>query len=40
MHTIGVAVIGASPLHPEWAVTAHIPAIRALPDCKLRAAGV
>jgi predicted dehydrogenase len=37
MNKIGVAVIGASPLNPGWAVTAHIPAIQALPDFELRA---
>lgn len=39
MNKIGVAVIGASPLSPGWAVTAHIPAIRALPDYELTAVG-
>lgn len=34
---IGVGVIGASPLNPGWAVAAHIPAIRTLPDYELRA---
>ncbi|MGH8644013.1 MAG: Gfo/Idh/MocA family protein [Gammaproteobacteria bacterium] len=37
MTKIGVAVIGASPLNPGWAVKAHIPAIQALPDYELRA---
>lgn len=37
--TIGVGVIGASPVNPGWAVTAHIPAIRALPGLALRAVG-
>jgi predicted dehydrogenase len=32
MKRIGVGVIGASPLNPGWALAAHIPAIRALPD--------
>lgn len=39
MNKIGVAVIGASPLTPGWAMTAHIPAILALPDFELRALG-
>ena len=30
--TIGVGIIGASPDSGGWAVTAHIPALRALPD--------
>jgi predicted dehydrogenase len=36
---IGVGIIGASPLNPDsWAVNAHIPAIKALPeDYELRA---
>ena len=36
---IGVGIIGASPLTPDsWAVNAHIPAIKALPeDYELRA---
>lgn len=34
---IGVGVIGASTVNPGWAMTAHIPAIRALPDFELRA---
>jgi predicted dehydrogenase len=37
MNKIGIAVIGASPLNPGWAVTAHIPAIQALPEYELRA---
>jgi predicted dehydrogenase len=37
MKTIGVGVIGASPLSPGWAAVAHIPAIQALPDFALRA---
>lgn len=37
MNNIGVAVIGASPLNPGWAVAAHIPAIQSLPDFELRA---
>jgi predicted dehydrogenase len=32
MKRIGVGVIGASPLNPGWALAAHIPAIRALPE--------
>ena len=34
---MGVGVIGASPLRPGWAVTAHLPALAALPDYELRA---
>jgi predicted dehydrogenase len=34
---IGVGVIGASPVHAGWAVTAHVPAILALPDFELAA---
>lgn len=34
---IGVGVIGASVRNPGWAMTAHIPAIKALPDFELRA---
>ena len=34
---IGVGVIGASVHNPGWAMTAHIPAIKALPDFELRA---
>lgn len=37
MKTIGVGVIGASPLRPGWAVLSHLPAITALPDYQLRA---
>jgi predicted dehydrogenase len=37
MNRIGVGVIGASPLRPGWAVTAHLPAIAALPGYELRA---
>ncbi|WP_321931266.1 Gfo/Idh/MocA family protein [Paraburkholderia guartelaensis] len=37
MKKIGVGVIGASPLRPGWALTAHLPAIAALPDYELRA---
>jgi predicted dehydrogenase len=37
MKKIGVGVIGASPLRPGWAVTAHLPAIAALSDYELRA---
>ena len=32
-----MGVIGASPLRPGWAVTAHLPALAALPDYELRA---
>jgi predicted dehydrogenase len=39
MKKIGVAVIGASPIRPGWAVKAHLPAIQALPDFELRAVG-
>jgi hypothetical protein len=35
--SIGVGVIGASPLRPGWAVTAHLPAIASLPEYSLRA---
>src|SRR5437879_582594 len=34
---MGVGVIGASPLRPGWALTAHLPALAALPDYELRA---
>ncbi|MEW2161337.1 Gfo/Idh/MocA family oxidoreductase [Streptomyces sp. NPDC007189] len=37
MKEIGVGIIGASPTTPSWAVTAHIPALRALPGYRLRA---
>jgi predicted dehydrogenase len=37
MNRIGVGIIGASPLNLGWAVIAHIPALRALPDYELRA---
>lgn len=37
MTKIGVGVIGASPLRPGWAVTAHLPALAALPQFELRA---
>jgi predicted dehydrogenase len=33
--TIGVGIIGASPDKGGWAVTAHIPALQALPDYRL-----
>jgi predicted dehydrogenase len=36
MKKIGVGVIGASPLNPGWALAAHLPAIRSLPDYELR----
>jgi predicted dehydrogenase len=35
--TIGVGVIGASPLRPGWAVAAHLPALASLSDYALRA---
>src|SRR2546429_4516082 len=34
--TLGVGIIGVSPLR-GWAATAHIPALRALPDYQIRA---
>src|SRR5256885_12283786 len=34
--TLGVGVIGVSP-HRGWATTAHIPALRALPNYEIRA---
>src|SRR5258707_12614043 len=37
MSKIGVGVIGASPLRPGWAVTAHLPALVALSEYELRA---
>lgn len=37
MSRIGVGIIGASPLAPGWAVRAHVPALKALPDYVLRA---
>ncbi|MEV6741442.1 Gfo/Idh/MocA family oxidoreductase [Streptomyces sp. NPDC051104] len=37
MKEIGVGIIGASPTTPSWAVTADIPALRALPGYRLRA---
>ena len=37
MIRIGVGVIGASPLRPGWAVTAHLPALLALSEYQLRA---
>jgi hypothetical protein len=37
MSKIGVGVIGASPLRPGWAVTAHLPALLALSEYELRA---
>jgi predicted dehydrogenase len=37
MSRIGVGVIGASPLRPGWAVTAHLPALLALSEYELRA---
>lgn len=37
MNKIGVGIIGASPLRPGWAISAHLPAVAALPDYELRA---
>jgi predicted dehydrogenase len=37
MRRIGVGIVGASPLSPGWAVAAHIPALKALPEYDLRA---
>jgi predicted dehydrogenase len=37
MKKIGVGIIGASPLNPDWAVNAHIPALKALLEYELRA---
>src|SRR5204863_5220693 len=34
--TLGVGIIGVSP-HRGWAATAHIPALRALPNYEIRA---
>src|SRR5437879_3044353 len=34
--TLGVGIIGVSPVR-GWAATAHIPALRALPNYKIRA---
>src|SRR5213593_2197112 len=34
--TLGVGIIGVSP-HRGWATTAHIPALRALPNYEIRA---
>src|SRR5436309_11257515 len=36
MSTLGVGIIGVSP-HRGWAATAHIPALRALPNYEIRA---
>jgi predicted dehydrogenase len=36
--TPGVGILGVSPKR-GWAATAHIPALRALPDCEIRAIG-
>jgi predicted dehydrogenase len=33
---IGIGIIGASPIHPGWAVKAHLPVLKALPDYELR----
>jgi AraC-like DNA-binding protein len=35
MKTIGVGVIGASPLNPGWAMASHIPALKASADIVL-----
>jgi predicted dehydrogenase len=35
MKRIGVGLIGASTLHPGWALAAHVPALRALPQYEL-----
>jgi len=37
MKRIGVGIVGASPLSPGWAVAAHIPALKALPEYNLLA---
>jgi predicted dehydrogenase len=37
MRKIGVGIVGASPLSPGWAVAAHIPALKALPEYDLLA---
>jgi predicted dehydrogenase len=37
MRKIGVGIVGASPLSPGWAVAAHLPALKALPECDLLA---
>ncbi len=37
MQLIGVGVVGASPSRPGWAVAAHLPAIDALSEYRLRA---
>src|SRR6266568_5104920 len=34
--TLGVGIVGVSPVR-GWAATAHIPALRALPDYQIRA---
>jgi predicted dehydrogenase len=34
---IGVGIVGASPLSPGWATRAHLPALRALPEFRLKA---
>ena len=34
--TLGVGIVGVSPVR-GWAATAHIPALRALPDYEIRA---
>lgn len=35
--TIGVGIVGASPLSPGWATRAHLPALQSLPDFSLKA---
>jgi predicted dehydrogenase len=37
IETMGVGIVGGSTQNPGWAVYAHIPALRALPDYELRA---
>jgi predicted dehydrogenase len=37
MNSLGIGIIGESPLNPGWAVNAHILALKALPDYELRA---
>jgi predicted dehydrogenase len=36
--TLGVGIIGVSPVR-GWAATAHIPALRALPNCPTTRSG-
>ena len=35
MKRIGVGLVGASTMHPGWAIDAHVPALRALPQYEL-----